>query len=575
MKRRSAKFLLLVLVFVMITALAAGCRRNDPDTIEIFGKAGVGEIGLLEGWFGKMIMDEFDMVINQISAPDGNNHLLWDTRSMAGHLGDLIIVDPEDFQELIDAGLILDLTDWVNSTYMPYYTSQFPQGVARARNIGNGRIWGIPTVQSSQAPGSPLLDGDRIQRAPYLRQDLYFAIGAPPINTLEDLPGVLAQMRDLQPTLPDGRPVYGFTLWGAWCNGQTALANVLWFDQMYGMRQWGQTGSIDPINQTFESLLDPNGYYRRVLKMYFEANQLGLIDPDSATQGDDLIWGKVADGQVLFSWYSWFGPGGFNNNERDAEGIGMTFTPIMDQTLLVPSIPVDGEGNSLLAIGSGTEDPERLIRFLDWLANPDTFQAIHAGPEGLTWEMVNGEPVITEFGIAAGMADQARVDDVPVPEEWGGGDFVLGSWGNPSLILRWRGLEINPNTGFTYDPRHWPSLAATGASRVQSEWSNHYGFATMPQFLEAHNMIATEPIVTASWDWPARPDHLDIVFGEVAGITWNNAWRMIFADSAADFDAIWDDTVATVMGLGWQELEDWERSIADQYFAHVNAYLGR
>ena len=569
---KKLKFLALLLVLVMAATMLVGCRNRTP-TIEIFGLAGVGDPGILEGWFAQMIYDEFGFAVNQIAAPDGNNQLLWDTRSMAGNMGDLILVDPENFEELIEAGLILDLTDWVNPTYMPHYTSMFGHAIDRALDIGNGRIWGLPTAVSTQPLGSPLLDGDRIQRAPYMRQDLYFAIGAPRIDTLEDLPGVLAQMQALQPTLDDGRPVYGFTLWGEWCRGGAGLANVLWFSQMYGMTQWGGTGFIDPVNHTYESYLDPNGLYRRALRMYFEANQLGLIDPDSATQGTDPIWSKFGDGQVLFAWYSWLGPGGFNNGARDAQGVGMQFIPIWDQVIYAPSIPRDGA--ALYAIGANTEDPEMLIRFLDWLANPDTFQAIHAGPEGLTWEMVGGEPVLTAFGIEAGMHDQAPVENLAVPEEWGGGVFDLGAWTNASMTLRWRGLEMNPNTGFTYDPRHWPSLAQGGMSQLQQDWADHFGYNNMADFVASNSMIVTRPVYSWSWDFPSRPDNLDIIHGEVANTVWNNSWRMIFADSAEEFDRIWDETVEEAMAFGWQELDDYYRGLAYEYFARVNAYLGR
>ena len=112
MKKLKVKLLVLVLALSMLAVLATGCNRGGSTlTIELFGLSGVGPPGELEGWFGQMILDEFDMVINQIAAPDGNNILLWDTRSIAGHLGDIIIVAPEDLQELIDAGLILDLTE--------------------------------------------------------------------------------------------------------------------------------------------------------------------------------------------------------------------------------------------------------------------------------------------------------------------------------------------------------------------------------------------------------------------------------------------------------------------------------
>ncbi|MCL2360869.1 MAG: hypothetical protein FWC73_03525 [Defluviitaleaceae bacterium] len=612
MKRMLTKSLVLALVLALLAVIAIGCGRNGdeddttpdptvapaevdpPDvdlpepyvpvveddwvrpenhiTVDIFGRAGIGHIGLLEGWFGQIIYDRFNMTINQISDPGGENQLLWDTRMMARDLGDLVIFSPSDIDDLTELGLILDITDMVE-TMMPFYTAQFPAGVARTRTLGDGRIFGVATAVSTQTPGSPYTDGHHISRSPFMRQDLYFAIGAPPINTLEDLPGVLAQMRDHAPYTANGNPVYGFQMWGTWCGGDVYLANVLWFNRMYGLYQFGHTGNIDRINQTFEHIFDEDGYYKRALRMLFEANQLGLIDPDSPIQGDDVIWTKAEEGQLLFSWYSWFGMG-FNSPENVENAMGMAFIPIMDQTIYAPSIHQDGRGRDLIGIGYNTEDPERLIAFLDWLASPDVFQTIHAGPEGLTWEIVDGEPMVTTFGVEAGVHIQAHIEDVIVPAEWGGGVYHLGGWSNASIILRHRGREINPNTGFTYDPRHWPSAYAVAASPLDTAWQEHFGYAGQYDFLRANNMIVSS--APHGLDFIHRPDIRDTPLGLIhtsaIAVTRPLTWRMIFAEDEAEFDALWAEMIETIMGLGWQDLVDHDMALAEEYFALVNAY---
>jgi len=550
-------------------------RPENHITVEIFGTSGIGHIGTLEGWFGKMIYERFNMTINQIAAPDGNNHLLWDTRSMAGNLGDLVLVDPGELEDTVAMGLIMDITDLVVGN-MPFYESQFPAGLERARTLGNGRIYGLSTAVSTQATGAAYTDGHHISRSPFMRQDLYFAIGAPPINTLEDLPGVLAQMRDYAPYTENGDRVYGFQMWGAWCGGDAYLANVLWFNQMYGLYRFGYTGNIDRNNQTFEMIFDEDGFYKRALRMLFEANQLGLIDPDSPIQDDSVIWTKAEEGRLLFSWYSWFGMG-FNSPENVANARGMAFIPIMDQTIYVSSIANDGRGRHLISIGSGAEDPERLIAFIDWLSSPDVFQTIHAGPEGLTWEMVNGEPVVTDFGVEAGVHIQAMVENVVVPAEWGGGMYHLGGWSSTSMILRHRGLEMNPNTGFTYDPRHWPSAMAVATSPLEIEWQNHFGALGQADWLMQNNMIVTSP--AHSIDFIHRPDligtPLDTILQSCLAVTRPLTWQMIFADTVEEFDALWEEMITTIYGLGWQDLVDQDMALAEEYFALVNEYFGR
>lgn len=614
MKRLLAKSLVLVLVLALFAVLAVGCSNNEEDeveatpapteapaqednqdedpgdetdapvvtdgwerpanhiTVDMFGRAGIGGIGEQDGWFGQMIYDRFNMTINQISAPDGNNQLLWDTRAMAGNLGDIVLFSAPDLDELRAMGLLMDITDLVNESTMPFYTSQFGPGLERARAVGDGRLFGLSTSVSTQPAGAAYVDGHHISRSPFMRQDLYFAIGAPVINTLEDLPGVLAQMRDYAPYTANGDRVYAFQLWGTWCGGDVFLTNANWFQQMYGMQQFGRAGNIDFINRRHDHIFDENGIYRRALRMFFEANQLGLVDPDSPTQGDE-IWSKAEEGNLLFSWYSWFGMG-FNNEENVANAMGMNFIPIMDQRVFVNEINQDGRGRDLMGVGSDAADPERIIAFFDWLATPEVFQNIHAGPQGLTWDMVNGEPVMLPFGFEAGMHTQAGAEDLPVPAEWGGGDFNLGSWRNASLILRHRGWEMNPNTGFTYDPRHWPSLAQAGTNPLELAWQEHFGASGQAEFLRQNNMIAPAP--SHGVDFEDRPElsgDLLLIFNSVIDVARPAAWRMIFADSAEDFDSIWEEMIDTINGLGWQQILDHDLALVDEFFGLLDEYF--
>ena len=49
----------------------------------------------------------------------------------------------------------------------------------------------------------------------------------------------------------------------------------------------------------------------------------------------------------------------------------------------------------------------------------------YAGTEGLKWEEKDGRPCLTEYGKSA--LQGGSVQNVPVPEEWGGGNYGDGS----------------------------------------------------------------------------------------------------------------------------------------------------
>ena len=72
--------------------------------------------GIQSGWFAKIVKDKFNMELN-IIAPNvaGGGDTLFQTRSAAGNLGDLIFTsaDRGRLQDLVTAGLVMDMTDLI------------------------------------------------------------------------------------------------------------------------------------------------------------------------------------------------------------------------------------------------------------------------------------------------------------------------------------------------------------------------------------------------------------------------------------------------------------------------------
>lgn len=81
--------------------------------------------GIQSGWFGKIVKDKFNMELN-IIAPNvaGGGDALFQTRSAAGNLGDLVIVGTQNgrLNDLVKAGLLMDMTDLLkNKAVMKEY----------------------------------------------------------------------------------------------------------------------------------------------------------------------------------------------------------------------------------------------------------------------------------------------------------------------------------------------------------------------------------------------------------------------------------------------------------------------
>ena len=94
-------------------AASSDGKYDKTITIDVYdGLANY--MGVQEGWFAKIVKDKFNMELNVI-APNvaGNGDTLYQTRTAAGDLGDLIIVDNgQQYNELVEAGLLADASDY-------------------------------------------------------------------------------------------------------------------------------------------------------------------------------------------------------------------------------------------------------------------------------------------------------------------------------------------------------------------------------------------------------------------------------------------------------------------------------
>jgi putative aldouronate transport system substrate-binding protein len=527
--------------------------KEEPITIDVFdGLANY--MGIQGGWFGKIVKDKFNMELN-IIAPNvaGGGDTLYNTRVSGGDLGDLIVVDKgEKMDELVEGGLLLDASDYYGSMKN---VSAYDAAVQRL-NEGKDGIYGIPTKLSAVPPTEPS-EGIDPTFGPFLRWDLYAEAGYPEIGTLEDLLPVLKKMQEKNPKADNGQPAYAISLFKDWDGNMMVMAKQP--TCLYGYDEMGFV-LAKADGSDYQSILDSDSQYVRALKFYFEANQLGLVDPESTTQNYDTLFSKYQNGQVLLSWWPWLGQSAYNTEQNMAEGKGFQIVPMQDQQIFSYGAEVFG-AKQVVGIGSGAEDPARIAAFIDWLYSPegivssasDTQGA--AGPEGLTWEVgSNGEPVLTEFGkkaILQGGAD--------VPAEWGGGTYKDGVSAlnfNPVLPI-----DENPNTGFPYDFKYWPSYQEFVANPLTEDWSAKMGGATTTmQYLQDNGQLLVAP--GSGFAAPADTSEIETIRNQVKASIVEYSWKMVFAKDQAEFDSLLEEMQTTAEGLGYATVLEFDMANA-------------
>ncbi len=533
---------------------AASSESGYDETITIDVYNGLANyMGMQEGWFAKIVRDKFNMELN-IIAPNvaGNGDTLYQTRTAAGDLGDLIIVDNgQQYNELVEAGLLTDASEYYETMEN---VQRFDAAVQNLNKDADG-LYGFPTSVSTLKATDPSEGLDPTFGA-YVRWDLYGEQGYPEIGTLEDLLPVIQKMQEDNPTTDSGKKVYGFSLFSDWDGNMMNAGKQL--VTYYG---YDESGFVlaKADGSDYQSILDSDSEYIRALKFYFQANQMGLVDPESTTQNYDTLFAKFQEGQVLFSWWPWLGQAAFNTTTNLNEGKGFMLAPIHDQKIFSYGAEVYG-GKQFIGIGSNAEDPERIAAFIDWLYSSEGVLANSSqtsgssGPEGLTWEMKDGEPVLTEFG------KQALLDgDGDVPEEYGGGSYKDGvSALNVNTVLP---IDINPDTGFPYAYTMWESYQNETTDPVKEDWSKNMGGAESTiGYLEENDQLLVAP--GASYVAPEDSSEISTLRNQAKATIIEYSWRMVFAKDEAEFDQLLKEMQETADGLGYQTVLEFDMNNA-------------
>lgn len=503
--------------------------------------------GMQSGWFAKIVKDKFNMELN-IIAPNvaGGGDTLYQTRAAAGNLGDLLICDGSNnnLQDLVTAGLVMDMSEYLEGRDIMQYE-------AALRNLNDPvsetAIYAVPSeisVHSCQQPS----ENTELTFGPYLRYDLYTAIGSPKMETLEDLLPVLKEMQEAYPISESGNKTYGFSLFRDWDGNMMSAAKqpaCFYGYEEYGFVLYKVDGSA------YEDILAEDSIYQRILKFYFDANQMGLIDPDSMNQKYMDVYDKCAQGDVLFSHWPWLGKSAYNTVERRMAGKGFMLAPIDDMQILSNGCRPFGNTNTIIAIGSNAKDPERLADFIDWLYSPEGIyangaQAVTgtAGPEGLTWEMTDNGPALTDFGIRA-----LAGENVQVPEAWGG-----GTWASGCSCLNFNGVALIDESpeGYPYYYTLWDTYQALENTALEEAWRRDMQADTSLDYLMEHAQYLVCPGIT--YQAPAESSEIATLRNQCSSVIVEGSWNMIFAKDEEAFYDLQKKMKLAAYSLGYEQV---------------------
>lgn len=523
-------------------------------TIDVFSML-ANYAGEQPGWFAKLVKDKFNIKLNIIASNLAGGQQKIATMMASGDLGDLVVfgTNGKDYQDAIKAGLLLDWTkDGLLDQYGKGLLANAPEAIeANKKQFGGGTaVYGVGfDVGTGDGPS----EGATMNYGPNLRWDLYQKLGSPQIKTLNDYLPLLKKMQELEPKSESGRPTYGISLWSDWDGTYMTLAKVI--AQFHGFNEGDGLNPAGMIlthqnKDEWQGVLDEDGYYMQGLKFYYDANQMGLLDPDSLTQKFSDVSNKIKDGQVLFSHFPWV-DNVYNTPERTAQGKGFALVPFADEKVTSYGMSPYG-GNRVWAIGSKAKDPARIMEFLSWLYSPEGVMESNYGPKGLAWDLdEKGKPYVTEYGWKALPANSE-----PVPKEYGGGTFKDGTnqINNTTLKL----TNVNPGTGEPYDYNLWTSTLNHDPDPVTKSWREAMGAMTAKEYFVKNNKIeVSKPFFTTQT--PATlPAQMQQKIDGIGKIIKEYSWKMIFAKNETEYNKLKEQMVSKAKGLGYDEVVEYE-----------------
>ncbi|MEK0307207.1 ABC transporter substrate-binding protein [Bifidobacterium favimelis] len=525
-----------------------GPDDNSEMVVEMFSQDATAQ-GMQTGWFAKIIKDKFNIKLKVIApGVTGNAETLFETRSAAGNLGDVILTHPGNgrLQKLVKSNLLADLTPYAKNAK---HFKQYQGALDRVSKVaGKKGIWGIPSNVSMRSPTESNA-GDEPGNSPHIRWDYYREVGYPEIKNLDDFLNVLKLMQDKARADTGQKDIYALSMFKDWDGPMMKfpMDMAAWYG--YNTMNTVLTKADGSDDQT---PIQEGGIYEKMLRFLNKAERMGLIDPDSSTQTWDNITAKTSQGKMLLDIWSWLGQPRINSTANKAKGIGFMLAPLQDMDVYSDGFAPNG-ADTILAIGAKAKNKQRLVNFLDWLYSPEGVYATaqNAGgpvcPEKMCWTKTPEGNKMTDFGLKA----MNEADGLKVPAEFGGGDYNKGI-----SMMHFQGVnqnDIDPNTKETYNSALWKTELAK-PNALRDDWGAHMaGAKTALEYLEKKHQVLVAP--GAGYIAPEEDSQITAVRGQVKTELVSQSWKAVYAKDDNEFNAILKTMRTNVQGLGYEQLE--------------------
>lgn len=510
--------------------------------------------GVIEGWWAEEVKRQVGVSIELLPCGDQGDQKL-QALMASGELPDIVCFkDYKQVENAVAGDMLLAYDDYKELLPDLYANAAMPLKYAAEKlSCGQGKSYTVGTDAK--------LDMEtRGDKEPWLRYDLYKQLGSPEITSLHGYLDVLKQMQELEPTNEDGQKVYGLSVWKDW--DRTFMCNAMFAGKFTGVEMI--EGTLVEINYNTEtpevrSILDEDSLYLEFIDFLYQANQMGLLDPDSVTQRFDDAVSKMGAGRVLMGLGNW-GVGDFATRERQEEGIGHMPVFIKDSYTVTEGLQPVGR-NWTVSVSKACKNPEAAMRFINYMFSFDGAMLQRNGPKGIMWDVdENGNPYVTEEGY-----EYMQDGEKELPE---GNSFYSGcpqTWASLHITTKNPDLNNTPIGSSFWEKKEY----APADTKLVDMWQEDFDAVDSIDYLTKNDLLKPFQFVA----YPMLTDEMEQLAARVGEVVITNSWKMAFAKDDAEYEALKKSMIEKAEGMGSNDFVAWYAEEYDKALAEASNYL--
>ncbi len=353
-----------------------------------------------ENAVSKEITDRTGVAVNFV-VPQGNEENKLATLMDSDTLPDLLTIgwwEPQ-IQEMVDRGLVYPLNELADQ-YDPLFYEVTSKQARDWYTLSDGNIYGYPN--SSYTPEDVETHDNIASNQTFLvRKDIYEAIGSPDMSTPEGFYDAVVKAAEAFPEV-DGKALI------------PVGAHEFEVDGSVSFGQFLQNFLAIPYEKNgvkYDRNTDPE--YLTWMKMFRRLGSEGYLANDIFVDQRMQTSEKIAEGRYFCMIYQRTDMADQQKQiyGEDPDRIYIAVDGPRNSNGDDPILPVNGiSGWTLTFISRNCKDPEKAIQFVDFLMSEEGQMLTYLGVEGVTYDMVDGKPVVREEVTELLSRDRATYD---------------------------------------------------------------------------------------------------------------------------------------------------------------------